>query len=328
MLDGFFVGDGSVQLIEKDMMPLFLGKPDQLTNRGKLANRSQKSFELVDDTSDFFGEEVNVSGSEIRDVWSESKQKIFDVFDYMSVRSKQYQGIPIKLGDLVFGDDDLYVLEEVDRLGISDVYLISSIAQLYAVEQMGFYEFRFYAVHGCPLCHAAHRKHFSTKEVLGVLCSGEVFLHPYCDFDIVPIIRREVYKGAISNLNIDFEINGIYVKSAPVEYITEIRAYLSNLESNVKTVEFLNLPNYCKQNHVENYGGTVSILSEDSLLIHNSYVDNAGPMEFLSFTLDNKKEPDKIPLDELKGEIFFLNGKKVIKFQNHFWNPSTGERIK
>lgn len=324
MLDGFFVGDGSVQLIEGNMMPLFLGKPDQLID----SVPGRKSFELVDDLGEFCGEVVDISENEVRDVWAESKQKVFDVFDYMSVKSRQYEGIPIRLEDLIFGDDDLYMLDVVNNLGLSDVYLISSIAQLYALDQMGFQEFRLYAVHDCPLCHSAHKKHFNTKSVLSTLCAGDVFLHPYCDFDIIPIVRRETYKGPISDLNVDFEISGVYVKGAPKEYITEMRSYLSNLETEVKGVEFLNIPNYCKQNRIENAGGTVSLVSEDNVILHNSYVDNMGPMEYLSFVFDYCKEPDKIPLDELKGETFFLNGNKVVKYKNHFWNPSTGEFIK
>lgn len=324
MLDSFFVGDGSAQLIDGAMMPLFLGKPDQLT----AGLSSEKSFELVDDLGEFCGEVVDVSENDIRDIWAESKQKVFDIFDYMSVKSRQYGGIPIRLEDLVFADDDLYMLDVVTRLGITDVYLISSIAQLYALDQMGFYEFRLYAIHDCPLCHAAHKRHFNTKSVLSTLCSGDTFLHQYCDFDIIPIVRRETYKGPISELNVDFEIEGISIKGAPKEYITEMRSYLSNVETEVKFVEFFNMPNYCKANRIGNDGGAVALVSDDKVMLHNSYVDNMGPMEYLSFVFDYNKEPDRIPLDELKGETFFLNGNKVVKYNGHFWNPSTGERIK
>lgn len=324
MIDGFFVGDGSAQLINEGMLPLFGDYSKQITKGSEV----EKSFELVDDLGDFCGEVVDVSNDDVVGVWVESKRKIFEVFNYLSIKSKEYEGVPIRLEDLIYGDDDLYFVDVIKAMGLTDVYLISLIAQLYALEQMGFYEFRFYGVHDCPLCHSAHRGHFNTKVALSTLCSGDLFLHQYCDFDIIPVIKREVYTGPITDLSVDFEINGISVIGAPKEYQGEICSYLSNLESVVERIEFVNMPSYCKQNRIENAGGTVSLITDKVIYLHNSYVDNMGPLEFLSFAFSSSKEPEKISLDELKGETFFLNGNKVIKYKNHFWNPLTGERIK
>ena len=110
--DSFFIGDGSQSLMTKDSRK---NNNFQLTGIASVSDLMRKrditeKFEdsLKDDLKEFIPE-LSIDSS-VEEYFCKVKKEIFDVFNFMELKSKRLGGRPFREIDLIVSRDDRYLL--------------------------------------------------------------------------------------------------------------------------------------------------------------------------------------------------------------------------
>lgn len=71
---------------------------------------------------------------------------------------------------------------------------------------------------------------------------------------------------------------------------------------------------------------SVVVLEDDVIHVHDEYVGDLGPLDFLRMYLEQKKVPEKMDVSKLT-DVYFVRGRKVALFDGLYWDVQTGERV-
>jgi hypothetical protein len=256
------------------------------------------------------------------------KKRAYDIFDFLDIRSASMGDIPIKEEDLLLTEDDYYTIDYLHEV-VTDYFALSSIATLTAFENMGIYTVKFRQLDECPICRATDGLLFETRVLINLLGSGSHVTHPYCDCQLLPVISREMYSGPLEgHLNLEEIRQGLTtLVNAPRELEGEIRGLAQGIGYN--RIEFVDMKDHLFHETEIDRDGVVVIAQEGILYVHNSYVGLNGPAEFLRGFLREDVADSIMPPSSLEGsDTYFMGGRRVVKKDGHYWDPSTGRRIK
>jgi len=342
--DDFFVGKGSCEsLNNKNSYSSQLIGIDSISD---LKNKKDNPIHEPEDDLDCFSPDILEEISNIKEyvsVFISGKKYIFSIFNYIEKKSKSFGNIPIKEKDLILEDYDNYVIKYLMNNNVNKSCTVKNIAKLIACNDLRINEFKFINVHNCPLCYSHDSLVMSIEFALDALCSGSYVIHPNCEFDVIPVIRRGNYVGPImDSLNVNFEKNGVIVESCPKEYKEKISEIIDSKEFsivskktsyNIEKIIFCNMIEYYMNkisNKLSDPDGIFAYQDGNSIVINNNYIAHSGPFEHLHKYImlnlvDESIDISCIPED---AEKFYMSGKEVILFNNKYWDIGTGKQIK
>ena len=317
----FFVGAGSSRLAQNYKVPESYA--DQLMEKSEGVE-----IPVQDDLATFEVEKIEITSDETyRILFLSGKKKAYNLFDYLSIKSMNMGGAPRKEEDLILNEDDFQVINELKIL-TKDYFAVYSLAIMYTYLEMGIGEVQFKQKDNCPLCKALDGSISDLYNTINLVCAGNGITHRYCDCEFLPVIRREQSYGVLdSKLNTTLE-DGKNIINLPVEMKDKLLGHIEKLPNDI--VEFLNIREYMANNNVDDSSGTVVIEDEEDILfVHNSYVGNLGPVDFLEAFRRDEKHLPKVDLRELAGrEVLYYKGKKVVELNGKYWSPESGEEVK
>lgn len=312
--DSFLVGEGSAKLVANPDSDFYANQVQQL-----FANSSVKSFIIENDLNRFSDRKYARSTRKVEELFLKSKKEAYEVFDFINTKSKYFGDAPIRERDLIVTEEDRYIVEYLKKRRLS-VVLYKGLANLLAYREMGIELAKYVTQCTCPVCSIFNGKIFSVEYLISLFSSGEYLTHA-SNFSFFPVILREYYQGPIEKLSINITQNGIDIIGLPIEF----SGVSIEVGDDVCRVEFVNLLDVLKD---EDSSGVVVYLDKGVLNIHNSYVGNYGPMDFLNMWL-SKGESTGVDLEILKTcEPFFLGGRKVVEYNGSYWDLETGKVVK
>jgi len=332
--DPFFVGHASEELATTTYKPSTAWQLTDVNTVQSLREKPEENDDEIraeDDLNDFVLDKVDVRDEEaFVKLFSLSKKAAFDIFGFLDIKSSFMGDVPLREEDLILDDNDLYVVDYLQRK-LTDYFAISSVATLMAYDNMGIQFAKFIPSDGCPLCEAHHGLFFEVRPLINLFSGGDFPVHPYCSCQWFPIIHREFYDGVLSDhLNLSKALHqGVEMSNVPVEMKRNIFDQVAT--TGVKKITFTNLPKYLSDMDVkrENTEGIVAFQNKDILIVHNSYVDLAGPVEFLKAFVREETGESSLPLADLEGkDVYFISGRRVAKHRGSYWDLKTGEKVK
>jgi len=318
--DAFFIGGGN--------LPALYGRLDTSDQLLIPVNTSKKSSIVLpkNDFVDFSGEKVQISSDNYKKIFMEFKKKAYDLFNFLFIKS---QNIPYPLTEeeLLLNDTDHALIEGLSGI-VTDYTSVASLATLYGYSDMGIHEVAFKEIDGCPLCKAFDGSIKTIEEVVNLLARNEFLVHPHCECEFKPIIRREAYKGLLSDdLEIDtVQIDDLFLMSVPVELEEEIVTVLAEYPPKFTKIEFLDLLDYFRDNNLS-YSGQVCYKEEDILYVHNSYLFNLGPVDFLRSILEENTNKELVNPADLSGTVLYFQGEQVVERAGSYWSIDTGKKV-
>ena len=313
LVDAFLVGEGSVESLKINQNR---SNSDQLVGIFSVKDLKNKSAEesvckCEDDLSDFAVLSELVDDCE--SYFFKIKKEIFEQYDYLAVKSRQYQGKLVRERDLVLNSDDSYLLHYIKEKGYHYENVISSLAKLSAYQEMGFDQVQFVSVDKCILCEAYEGLVYRISDLISRIGSGNLFIHEGVVCGFIPLIKKRPK---------DFFLLNAFIEQVKFENLPrEFEEHLSDeLLESLKgcTVIFTEL---------EEEGITVK-REENVFYVRNSFLYYFSPLDFLKswFVLDNLKEVESVDITQLKDrDIFYLDGKKVVEFNGKYINIETGK---
>jgi hypothetical protein len=313
--DSFFVGDGSAKLMDG-----YLEEMPSLHQQISIPD--EPSIVSVDDRDRFQAPVVDVDDNLVW-AYTQYKKKAYDIFDFVKIKSDFLFDRPIKLTDLVLEESDRHLIDYLQDK-VTDFYAWKAIAELQAYASMSVPAVRFVARHECALCKANNDRIFRVDALLKLLCRGGTISHSYCNCDLFPVVYRETYSGPLSGyLNVDMFIHPISmveVFDCPVEY------YGPEMDSLLEDLPGIEVVFKDMSSEKDNM---VVRLEDETLYVHNSYVHNFGPMEFLkqyvqAAPTESSVDPTVLDLNDL----YILNGQEAALYKGHYYNIKTGKRLK
>lgn len=316
-MDAFFIGDGSARLLE--------GYVEEETYSRQICI-PEEFVEVEDDISSQSHDVTELTTrDEVDFVFYTYKKQVYDLFDFLELKSAQLRGIPVKLEDLVLDDADKYLIDYL-MATVKDLSTWKSLAQLHACMNMQVPYVQFLSDHNCPLCRASTGTIFRVESLIRSLCTGGQITHSGCVCELFPVLYRESYEGPLDN-QMDIEVltladrDFLHVpkelyKSGRLDKFVDVRW---------PEVDFVNMPKWCSDNKIKDSQGVVVYVEEETMYVHNSYVANRGPVDFLASYLASV--PALEQLDDLTGkDTYLLNGQLVVKHGDHFYDAQTGKR--
>ncbi len=318
----FFIGAGSGRLVNEYKNPQAYA--DQMLDKSE----GETEVEVVGDLDSFAIEKVQITNDETYKIlYLSGKKKAYSIFNYLSVKSKVMGGVR-KEEDLLLGEEDLQVIAEL-RLLTKDYFAVYSLAVLYAYLEMGIGEVQFRQKDSCLLCRALDGSVADISNVISLICSGVGITHRYCDCEFVPVIRRErSYINLGGSLNSDVTLEeGKTVVGMPVELEKALRTPLGDISNAV--IKFLDIRVYMSEAGIIDSPAAVVIEDDGGILfVHNSYVGNLGPVDFVTAFLQQEEYPESLSTLELEGlEVFYYKGRQVSEFNDRYWDCETGDVI-
>lgn len=332
--DLFLVGDGSAHLMRK-VQTARHNSSEQLTGINsvndlrKVKEAEEFRYVVQDDLSSFAQEATPLSNPE--EYLFTSKRECLDKFGFLEEKSKQFVGRPIRERDLVLNEDDSYLLHYMEGQGYINKQAVWALAQLSACRDMGFSEVKFAQLDGCALCEAYNGTVYKVSDLISRLGSGQYLSHEGCFCDFIPVITdRRPFKDIQNGLTLSAYIGEVYFERLPLEFVDFMT---DNLIRKIpyKRVVFQNF-NGLKGEDIERYEITnedVIIDLGETLWIRDNYILSYSPFDFLNSWLSCMNEkPIKLEDESLsEGDIFYLNGKKVIERSGSYIDIETGEVI-
>lgn len=306
----------------------------QLTNVRTVKDLLEPSEELAiptkNDRDEFVTDRVELlSFEQYGSLFFAVKRSVFDLFDFISIKSGLMGDVPMQELDLVMNEDDYYTIDYLKDI-TTDYYKVAQVAVLSAYDNMGVGLVRFCQHDNCALCRAHDGLFYETRALLGLLGGGGDVTHPYCECTWAPVIQREMYVGPLTG-HLDHErveVEGTELLNVPMEFLREIKKVAEALP--FKVIRFVDMVDYLlnESTLVENSGGVVAFLEGDDLLVHNSYVGVHGPLQFLQEVARAKILPATINLEGTEdAEVYYVGGRAAIKQDGKFWDAETGERL-
>lgn len=320
MFDSFLVGDGSAKLLTSYI--------EEESRGHQIFIPEEKAFVLVQDDLPKVDESSIIqltTRDEVDWVFYTCKKTLYDLFGFLEIKSRGWMGA-VKFEDLVMDDADKYLIDYLFGT-IKDIEIWKQLATLSACQNMGISHVKFFSDHACPLCRASTGSILSVESLLRSLCTGGQVTHSGCGAELFPVLYREKYEGPLTELDIELITLGDRdILHAPVEfYRTGKLDELS--EIHWPEVDFVNMPQWCKDNRVD-ASGVVVYEEDETLYVHNSYVGDMGPLDFISYYVGLSPVKEKLGEVELSvAETYWLNGKSVVKHGRNFYDAKTGERL-
>lgn len=315
-LDLFFVGEGNRDCFRY--------------NYSEVDKKLDEKFDFVDDYHRFIINEEYIDEKELFDVYKSVKKTIFDRFDYLRIKSS-------RIGHVAMSEEDL-LIDEYDRMMISNMNkdkieksLVFHIAELVALWEMNVMEFML-KNECCPLCNSYNNVIMHVKSTIEMLVGGSNISHPHCLFNIIPIIRRDLYQNIFGNITVD---EYVYDGKKIINFPKELELYLLPLirEIDKKEIVFVNLDDYYMNeitNVIDDSMELCLLDMEDALVVHNGYQGRFGPIDYLECYVNYIRDLDNMQFlneDMSDFEVFFVSGRKVIKHNGSYWDVETKEKV-
>jgi hypothetical protein len=323
--DDFFVGLGRGKLAEK-----YAG-PESHAEQLCLAMADEVSIPIKYDLQRFESEHIEFEDDMYEALFVKAKTHAYSIFDYLGIKSILVGGVCSE-DDLILEDSDFYLIESLKNLN-RDYYAIYNLAELYAFLEMGITEVKFLQRDDCPICRAVDGTIFKVTDVLNAVCSGSGVTHKHCDCEFFPVVYRDRSYGPLdAKLVVTETVEiGDYVKTVhniPVEMRQELLDCVRKLPYDV--VEFVDIRTYLIDNNIEDAAGVLVYKSEEDILfVHNSYVEDKSPIDFLEALLLPESRANKVsPADAEGRQLLYYKGSKVFELHNKYWSLETGEEVK
>jgi hypothetical protein len=307
-----------------DFDPFLVGEGNAETYR-RMSSKQGSSFQLtgVSDFKDLFAEDqssfcmmddfpVNtispVSRSEASRLFLEYKKRCYDLFNYTEYKSSIMEG-PARLSDLVLTPADNYLIKYLAEEVFSESAVIN-LAQLSAYRDLRIPYLRIESLCSCPLCACMNNVSVLLEKVWElILARSDKFS---CAYNFLPLIYDR--SSLVFNTLSDLEQNGIKYTGIPIELISEI----TSIEVPVKDVRFINFSDL-------NTSEYVLMATEKYVLVHNLYVSNKSPADFLREWV--KGDSDAAVTCNSSDEILYYKGKQVTLNNGYYFDIESGERV-
>jgi len=328
--DSFLIGDGSAELMSRMDKPK-TNRNSQLTgiySLEDLGNITKVKESLYDDSLTDDLEEYNLEleiSEEPLDYYFKIKKEVFSVYNFIELKSKKYVGKPFKEIDLVVTGNERYQLQYIINNVSLDYGIINSLAQVRALSDMGFLEAKFLQNDCCPLCEAFDGNVYNLTQIGDLFGSGKTLIHGNCIGTFIPVIRD---RSNVIDLVVDIEstyIGNTKVNNLPIEYTSEL--YKIVPMAGVKVVHFVDIPN-----EFEDYDGEFVRLVGSELYVHNSYYGLYSPLDFLRGWVEcldvEVGSLEKIESSVKSGDIYYLDGKKVVEIDGLYFDVDTKEQVR
>lgn len=323
----FLIGDGSARLMHS------YNETESFAQQLIAEDNVTASLEVYDDIRDCIDHKLKVSVTtrqEIDWIFYKYKKEVYDIFGYTELKSAWMQGVPMKVEDLVVDDADKYLIDYLVNTE-TDLYTWKQLAKLQACANMGISYVRFITEHDCPICKATNGKIISVENLTRLLCRSGHVTHAICPCDIVPVLYREKHEGVLAGHS-DEEIITWGVHDAlhvPKELLVNTELHDLVADMPWLEVDFVNMSEWCIQNIIGSPKGLVVHAEDETLYVHNSYVGMLTPVDYLRSFLANDVVCDKLDKDAIRSApSFWLDGKLVVKVNDHYYNENTGGRMK
>ena len=105
--------------------------------------------------------------------YNETKKELFDIFDFLSIKSQALGNVPIREKDLVITDADRHIIEYIKNR-ITDYFTVTNIAFFQACLETGIRFVRFKKLDNCALCSAYDNYLFNVDTALNTCCQGNI----------------------------------------------------------------------------------------------------------------------------------------------------------
>ena len=326
--DSFFIGDGSRSLMSK--------RSDKINTNSQLMgissitdllnNNKEVSYDdcLVDDTESFIPELV--VDEPVEPYFCRIKKEVFDSFGFLEIKSKRLEGRPFREIDLLISGDDKYLLNYLQSVGIEDYGVYNAIAQLKALSEMGFTEVRFVQKDCCPICESYDGYVYSLDVALSIVCSGKHLIHRNCICKFIPVIRDRDSCNSLFKVDLpEVYVGDSLVENLPLEYECELYSLIPSL--NCSKVVFVSMKDLS-----ELVGSNSLVMKkDDTIYVCVDYLGNYSLLDYLTNWL-NLVEADIDVTEEIdnkisSGDIYYLNGQKVVEVEGIYFNIDTRERV-
>jgi hypothetical protein len=346
--DTFFVGDGSAALAGLANPTDFVSQLSQLFST---TSKSEAIFEIENDLANISNNPLLTSlltrnpkslakcpSSSIAKIFLTTKKSSYSTFNYLDLLAEQVGNVPIKEEDLIVTESDQYIIEYLKKNRISKVS-VENVARLIAFQDMGISQVRYFDECMCPICKVYSGKIFDIDFVMQQVMAGEYLTHPGTG-SYSPVIYRESYTGPLTqaeNFNIDLltshEIEFVNVPIELRHQVTMVLPIILNpcdkdvvmCGNEINRVNFVNMSTYLKDQ--KDIDGIVVYQENDTLYVHNSYVGNMGPIEFVQEWVKSHVT-ETVDLKKLKKcDTYFIKGRKVAKFEGFYYDVETGEKV-
>ena len=323
-MDTFLVGDGSARLMRGYV------EEETFSRQLVLPDAGDSLFDVKDDLKDYDIDIVEISErSDIEWAFHEYKKEVYDIFKWVELKSSRLQGVPIKLEDLVMEDADKYLIDYlVDS--VHDLSIWKCLAKLQACVSLNIEHVRVVSGHDCPMCKALSGEIRVVEDLLRLLCRGSHPLHIGAPVDLIPVVYREKYQGPLIG-NLD-ELLVFMGHRDLINVPREIMCYteLNDLGERMSSfeVEFVNLPLWCERNKIKDSQGLVVYVEDETMYVHNSYVGNSTPVDYIKSYLEVNMSLDKLDNDtKHKADAYWMNGREVLKYNGAYYDATSLERI-
>jgi len=326
--DAFLVGDGSARLMEGYVEDV------QLSRQALVMDAVDSLVDIKEDVETYGDSSQTATVSNREDIDAAFylyKKETYDIFGYVELKSSWMRGVPVKLEDLVLEDADKYLIDYLAST-VTDLYVWKQLARLQACLNMGISHVRFQSSHDCAICKSLKGKIISVENLLRVLCRGGNLSHAFCPCDVIPVVYREKYDGALKGaLDKDVVIWGDKdLLHVPLELLFEETGLAGCIDGGFPWIEvdFVNMPLWCEENKIKDSQGLVVYAEDETLYVHNSYVGNSTPVDYLTTFLNSPLVPDTLTEeDKLSAVSYWMDGREVLKHGGHYYAP-TGERLR
>ena len=326
--DSFLVGDGSAELMSR------VDKPRGRLNFQLSGIHSYKDLvnkpdiELYDNglTDDLceYAKDSCLGNGQYFDHYVEVKRRILSNYNFLEIKSKKLTGVAFKEIDLIVSSNEKYMVKYLTSSVGIDHGIIDSLAQLMSLKDLGFTECKFKCLDGCPLCSAFNGNIYSVFSLCDLFGSGRYLIHGNCLGEFIPVIRD---RSKVNGLEIDNRsvfIGDVKVINAPTEYLVDLVELLPN--SSLEEVHFINL-----RGKFKNLTSEVIVEDGGVLYVHNMYYGSYSPIDYLVEWLssDNYEELSNSIIERkiVDGDIYYLDGRKVVDVDGVYFDVETMERV-
>ena len=302
--DDFFVGGGSAAQMRRPAVSDF----------SDLIVKSNAPVVVVHPDLDRFADDV-ADDFDYREVFVAGKRRAYQVFDYLKIKSGGLS-TPMTEDELVFGNDDRYLLEGL-RTCVTDSATLLAIAELSAWREQQVTAVRFLPRCECPLCKTLAGLLVSVDRALALFGQGAGITHKRCACGFAPVIDRRRSYGALDAwLNAEeFMAGSKTVFGAPRELWGRLEPLVGGIKQDA--IEFLDLEHYTKE------AGCVVREDDGVLLVHNGYLYGRDAVDYLTAYLGMSV----LKCGAAQGAAFYYKGHRVIQSQGFYWDTETKERV-
>ena len=328
--DAFLVGDGSAKLAKRQKKT---NSVNQLIGTDSLKDRLRKNDKVSpfaykkDIAIDYVFDEIK----EVEDplaLVKETKHAIFDKYGYYQKRSEMAGNTPLYEEDLTITSKNYHYLEYLKAKDIKvDERDLRTLATLFAFSDMRIMHAKFINKCFCPLCDVYDNVILDTSALMDRLMQG-FYVHPYCECELIPVLNEN---AIVSTCCEDLEVKGVICKNVPIEYKDKLIDLLSTHKIPQSAVVFTDIALFFKKNGiVEENNVIIYPYANDNvnaLVIHNDYVWDRSPVDFLQeyLTLDEVENKTKTLLEN--GKVFYVRGVKAVELDGQYYSYETGDLL-